>query len=128
MTKDSEERSLSEIIEEVKTNKRPAYDELRYAVLALESLRWFTLSALRDLAEYERAHPDKVGFLIHSAGWQLEEDFQRVKRAMRSQPKNWVGKDNDPENPEYQKFHAMAIKLAEKALAGELPNQKKEKP
>jgi len=39
--------------------------------------------------------------------------------------KEWLGWNNDPENPDYQRFHAIGSKLVEKALRGELPNQKK---
>jgi hypothetical protein len=46
-------------------------------------------------------------------------------KALNKSPKEYLGWNNDPENPEYQKFHAMGSKLVDKALRGELPNQKK---
>jgi hypothetical protein len=46
--------------------------------------------------------------------------------ALNKSPKEYLGWNNDPENPDYQKFHAMGSKLVDKALRGELPNQKKQ--
>jgi hypothetical protein len=47
-------------------------------------------------------------------------------KALNKSPKEYLGWNNDPENPEYQKFHAMGSRLVDKALRGELPNQKLE--
>lgn len=57
----------------------------------------------------------------------LDNSFNMCKTALNKPPKEYLGWSNDPENPEYQRFHKMGMKLVEKALKGELPNQKKYK-
>jgi hypothetical protein len=88
-------RTLYDIIAEAKAGGKPAYDELLYALLAVDAL-------------------------AHMAEFWAEESFQRNKGALNADPKAWLGWDNDPSNPEYRKRRKIAIRLAEAALAGKL--------
>lgn len=88
-------KKLTDIIDEVKEGGVPSVDELRYAVCALDTLSAFDASDLRN-----------------NRGW--EESFNRRKRALAVDPKKWVGWENDPDNPEYQKRRALALALLDK--------------
>lgn len=108
-------KTLSEIIEAVKANERPDYEELRYALLAVSFLHFMDHTEVRKRAARADATTfDKLNF---------SESFNRSKRAMAADPKTYVGWNNDPENPAYQARVKLANKLVEKAIAGDLPNQ-----
>jgi len=110
-------RELNEIIEDCKLNKEADNTELKYAVITLTSLMNMASSTLRSLYKDDMNLFVKMKFdNIHNA----------YHTALNKSPKDWLGWNNDPENPEYQRFHAMGSRLVEKALKGELPNQKKQ--
>lgn len=110
-------RNLIEIIEDCKLNKKPSIDELRYSVIALTSLMNMATSILRKLYKEDMNVLEKM---------RLENIHNAYSTALNKSPKEWIGWDSDPENPEYQKFHAWGKKIVDKALKGELPNQKKQ--
>lgn len=101
--------TLGEIIEAVRSGQRPAYDDLVYAICALDAMLTFDRKALMRLAEAE--NECKKPFLSYSAIFQWEESFNRCKAATEKPPKEWVGWNNDPANPEFQKRRAAALKL-----------------
>lgn len=107
-------KKLIDIIDAVKNNEKSDYDELRYAVLALSALNTFDSMAIGKLAEGEREK--KKPFMTYSAEWQFKESFNRNKRAFDKSPKEWIGWDSDPENPEYQKRRKISIKIFDKFL------------
>lgn len=109
-------KTLFEIIEDVKLNNPVDEQDLRYALLAESYLCNMKGSLL--LAIYQKDKPrmyDK----------RIEINHEAESTALKKPPKEWLGWNNDPENPEYQRFHQMGMKLVDKALKGELPNQKK---
>lgn len=108
-------KTLGEIINAVRTGHRPDYDELRYAVCALEALSTFDDMALRKLVEAEMGGKKPV--LVWSAEFQHTERFNRWRRALNTDPKSWVGWDNDPDNPYAVKRRETAIKLIDKWFA-----------
>lgn len=113
-------RTLSEIIDECKLNGEPSYDELKYSVLVLTAIANTLSYELNDLY-YEGKMPND---LIREM--KLKNGICTMYRnALNKSPKEFIGWRNDPENPQYQKFHFVASKLVEKALDGTLPNQKK---
>ena len=113
-------RNLADIIEDCKTNGRPDYDELRYSVLVM--------TGIINLVNYELAS-------LYVDGKMPNEFIRKMKlekgvctmygNALNKSPKEYLGWNNDPDNPDYQRFHAIGTKLVDKALNGELPNQKK---
>jgi hypothetical protein len=108
-------RKLADIIEDCKLNKRPEYDELRYAVIALTSLMNMSSGKLMRFYKEDTKPIDKL---------LIDNFYNAYHTALNKSPKDWLGWNNDPENPEYQRFHAIGSKLVDKALNGELPNQK----
>lgn len=101
--------TLYEIIEAVKQNEPVDPEAVRYALLAMDSLHTFTKTDLRKLA----MHPDKAHRRVQRMA---EADFNRVKRAIDKDPKEWLGWDNDPENPEYRQRQAAAVELVQKLI------------
>ena len=95
---------------------KASVDELRYAVIALASLDNLAMGVLMDSYRDDTRPLGKT---------RIEDIYKAHNTALNKSPKEWLGRDNDPENPEYQRFHAMGVKLLKKALKGELPNQKK---
>lgn len=100
-------RTLFEIIEAAKSGKKPTYDECYWAMLALDSLGSFDRMSLRKLAT-----PGNVT----SAKFEWSESFRRIKRALDRDPKKWMGPNNDPSKPEYQKRRNMFKKLVDKVI------------
>ncbi len=85
-------RTLAEILEEVEDGGCPEIEELRYAVLALNAL------IVLDGLALSRLVSDKT--LDHSRAF--EDHVTRVSGARSTQPRRWLGWENDPENPEHQ--------------------------
>lgn len=112
-------RNLFEIIEECKLNGRPDYEELRYSVLVMTGILNMVNHELIKLY-VEGKMPNEI-----IRKMKLENGICTMyRKALNKSPKEYLGWNNDPENPEYQKFHTMGTKLVEMALKGELPNQK----
>lgn len=113
--------TLDEIVDAVRDGKRPEYDDLRYAICALHALSVFDRQVFMKLAEAEGS--GKKPFMTTSAKWQWEEHFGRRQRAGAKPPKEYVGWNNDPDNPEFQKRRGIANKImrkaAEQARSGE---------
>ena len=105
--------TLGEIIDLVRSGEKPNYDDLRYAVCALEALRTFDSMALMRLAGVEGK--EKKTISPSSAVFQYEESFNRTKRSLAKPPKEWIGWENDPDNPEFLKRRMSSLKIFEKA-------------
>jgi hypothetical protein len=103
-------RNLSEIIEECKTNGKPDYEELRYSVLVLISMLNIDHSKLKEALAREKESPKFIKDL------QLKNSHDMYRTALSKSPKEYLGWNNDPENPEYQKFHKLGNKLIDKVI------------
>lgn len=106
--------SLGQIVEAVRSGERPNYEDLRYAICALVALSIFDSQALQRLAETEKE--GKRPFLVSSAEWQWHEHYERRRRALDKAPKDYVGWNNDPDNPAFRERRAQAARLVEKVL------------
>jgi len=104
-------RTLLEIIDSAKSGQMPTHEECYYAMLALSALHYFDHRALLGLVDEK-----------HSQKWWIElqsdESFKRFKVALDKSPKDWIGWEEDPANPEYQQRRNIGIKLFDKALKG----------
>lgn len=109
-----QEKTLAEVIEAVKANDHVTDDELRMALLCLDSLMILDGQAFMNLYKSEKENKNKN--LVYSATWQMNNRFERIKRAMQQIPKTYVGEANQPSNPEYQKRRAFAKKLVDQIL------------
>lgn len=100
-------RTLIEIIELIKDGGEPTREELYYSVLALEALNTFDSMDFRKILE-------KPNNKFLTPEYLANEQFNRNKKASSKSPKEWVGWNNDPHNPEYQKMRRFHKKLIDK--------------
>lgn len=100
-------RTLSEIIDAAKDGEPTTHDECLYALLAYSALHYFAASQMRKVHE----HPNSR---IYTPERMVEEEFTRFKAALNKAPKEWLGWNNDPKNPEYQRFRRMGKRLIDK--------------
>ncbi|MEN6440518.1 MAG: hypothetical protein ABFD97_18240 [Syntrophobacter sp.] len=111
-------RTLFEIIESAKDGNKPNHEECYWSMLALEALSTFDSIALRRLADGKERK-------FMTAEWQHKESWNRWKRALGVSPRHWVGPNNDPESPDYQRMRSISKKLfykVMKELDAESPN------
>jgi len=113
-------RNLADIIEDCKTNGKPDYEELRYSVLVMTGVLNLVNNELVKLY-VEGKIPNE---LIRKM--KLDGICSMYGKALNKSPKEYLGWNNDPKNPDYQRFHKIGMKLVDKALKGELPNQRKQ--
>jgi hypothetical protein len=114
-------RTLSQIIDAAKSGHPATEEELRYALCALDSLATFDKMDLMKIGSREQEGRKVLGAWMY-----YEESFNRWKRALAVDPKTWLGPNNDPANPEYQRRRVVANKILDAAIAGKLPNQGKQ--
>lgn len=97
-------RTLSEIVEGAKDGQRPTAEECYWAMLALDALAHFDRDALMRLIDESARCEIKAN-----------ESFARFKRAMQTDPKQYMGWTNDPANPIYQQQRRLALAILQKA-------------
>ena len=93
-------RTLGEIINLCKDGGKPTIDEARLAICAMDSLMVFDsmFYARRARREMEGKKPD-----LFSAEHAYTERFNRVRRALKRTPIEWLGTHHNPDNPDVQK-------------------------
>lgn len=102
-------RTLFEIIEDVKNNKKPEYEELRYALLVYSFMFNMDHINLRE----ELLSEERSAKVIREL--KAKNSFDMAKKALNTSPKEYVG-SKDPDNPGYQKFRQMGNKLIDKII------------
>ncbi|BFH59446.1 hypothetical protein [Paenibacillus azoreducens] len=111
-------RNLVEILEEVKHGNKPEYEELLYALLAYASMFNIEHRQLREELMRDKPQP------LFLRDMKLKNSFDMYKRALNTDPKDWLGWSNDPENPEYQKILRAGANLIDNAAArGKVVNE-----
>lgn len=108
--------NLGEIINAVRDGERPDYEDLRYAICAMEALSIFDRNAFMKLAEAEQE--GRKPFISTSAVWQWQQRFRRGQVAMSKPPKEWVGWNNDPDNPDFLARRKTAQQIMSPFMAG----------
>ncbi len=99
-------KTLGEIIESAKSGGRPEYDELRYALCALDSLSTFDqMDLLRSPTASELSRTARAN-----------ESFRRWKMALKGSPKDWLGTEDDPDSPKVQERRIASLKLFNKVI------------
>lgn len=106
-------KTLGEIITDVKDGKKPDYEDLRYAVLALSHLHMFYV---QDLLKIHKKTKVDEPFGIK---WLTEESFNRSQKVMSTSPRDFVGKEYDPDSSQYQKRREMMRGLVDKIISAE---------
>jgi hypothetical protein len=109
-------RTVSEILEAAKSGGEwPTHEECFWAMQALEQAWTMTSRKYREQV-YTPKRDDLAKMLC-------ENDFTMGKSCMGADPKVWLGPDRDYSKPENRKRREVSVKLYDKALKGELPNQ-----
>lgn len=109
-------RSTLEIIIAVKESQPVSEEELRLALLAMASFEYFLKDDLRSLVEaVEQDKP--VAKLRAKFGRDL---LERMFKAQKKSPAEWLGPTNIPGNPEYERRLAAGKKLFEKVTGQKL--------
>jgi hypothetical protein len=104
--------TLGDIIDSVRDGEKPEYEDLRYAICAMDALMTFDRMALMKLSEAESEGKKPV--LVYSAKYQFKENFDRVKLALEKPPKEYIGWNNDPDNPEFLNRRNKAKRIMSK--------------
>lgn len=110
-------RNLIDIVEAAKANEAVSEEELLYALLVYSALSSFDARAIDRLAE----KPDDK-FMTPQR--MAEDSYRRWHTALNKSPKEYLGWNNDPANPEYQKTRKMFRGLLNKFI-DENPENKK---
>lgn len=111
-------RTLAKIIEAADRNAMVERDELRYAICVLNHLASFDRTDLLQAASAEKE-------ARASGAWsRYKHSCLRWNRAFTMSPKDWLGWNDDPANPVYQRRKAEANRLLS-ALRKEEGHQRK---
>lgn len=110
-------KTLADIVEEVAHGKKPDYDDLRYAVVALNALPSFDQRAILDL--YRAKKEGKRPILRFDPEHQANESFTRTQNAFSKPPKEYVGPSHDPDTEECQRMRKISKKILSKVLSRE---------
>lgn len=100
-------RTLFEIIESAKDGSKPTHDECYWAMLALDALHNFDARDVMEMKSDSELRRDL----------RASESFNRNKRTLNIPPDKWIGWNNDPANPEYQRMRKMAFGILAKVEA-----------
>lgn len=103
-------RTLGEIIDMTQTGQKPEYDELRFTVEALRNLLMTTGMSGISLPPKENASS------INWAEVRQEQNIKIFRAACLRSPVDYLGWNNNPDNPEYQKRIKESKRFAEGIL------------
>ncbi len=109
-------RNLYDILEDTKNNKKPDYEELRYALLVYADLFHMEHRNYRDILLRYKSIPKHIREL------KAQNSFDMYKKALNTSPKDYLGWENDPENSEYQRFRKIGNKLINEIISKEQLN------
>lgn len=108
-------RTLGEIIDSVKDGFEPTKDELYYSLLALSALHYFDHSHIQKivgLGEVGDPNRQKIFAEVYA-----KDSLKRFKRALEIDPKEYVGWENDPHNPDYQRQRKVFKRIFDKVVS-----------
>ena len=105
---------LGEIIDSIKHNKPVDIEDMIYAILMLDSLWFWEKRAIRDMADVKRGY--RKAMLNGDPLFQEKESLRRSQTSYDKNPKEWMGWENDPKNPDYQKRIEIGNKILEKLM------------
>lgn len=103
-------RSTNEIIIAVKESQPATDEELRLALLVMSNIDYFVEGKLRELIE--AIEEDKPS--TKSRARFAKDTLEGMFLARKKPPKDWLGPENTPGTPEYERRYAMAMKLGKK--------------
>ena len=106
-------RTLSEIIDSAKDGNMPTHEECYWAMLCFNALLNDDHRRLREELLAEKPTPGYI------RATKANNSFNAYKSALNKSPKEWLGPNHDPSNPEYQKYRKMGNKIINKFITKE---------
>lgn len=103
-------RTLNEIIDDAKNGNIPSHEECYYALLTYEAMFNMDHHELLHTLLSEKDSPEFIRKM------KADNSFKMFKNALNKSPKEWLGWDNDPTNPEYQKRRKIGLKILDKVI------------
>jgi len=103
-------RTLYDIITSAKDGDMPTHEECYWAMLLYETMLNMDHRNLREELSGEKPTPEFIKNL------KLENSHRMYYTALNKSPKDYLGKSNDPSNPEYQKFRSIGNKILDKIM------------
>lgn len=104
-------RTLAQILSAAKVGGPTTHAECLYALLAMDGLTTFDHQDLMAMAvEFRDGKPNKL--ITPESRW--GESFRRWKTALGRSPRDWLGPNNDPANPEVAARVRAARRLVDK--------------
>lgn len=104
-------KTLGEIVDLVRSGGHPKYEDLKYAVCALDTLLALDRMAFLKLAEAEENNNITKPLLIYCASWHCDENFSRIRRAYAKNPRDYIGWAHDPKNPDAIKKYKASMEI-----------------
>ena len=86
-------KTLYEIYNDIRNNKDVEKEDLIMAVLTYRDLLWFSN---HDIEAIYKANINSI-----SVELRYKQSVERYQKALKQQPRNWLGKDGIPGIPEY---------------------------
>jgi hypothetical protein len=109
-------KTIGEIVEMCKSGEIPTVDEMRFTICAMDSLSVFDN---RGLLELVRAKIDKKSpTFIDDPEFQWSESHRRWQSALGNNPKDYLGENNNPDNPVVQESRKLSKKIMGKFIGG----------
>jgi hypothetical protein len=112
-------RTTCQIICAVKDNKPVEHEELRLALLALNSIEHFSQHHLQDIIEAADDSPKSVAYRIAFAKSWMKRRFAYLK----TDPIKYLGPAGIPGNPEHDESLTMAKSVFKKATGVDLDSE-----
>jgi hypothetical protein len=103
-------RTLSEIIEDTKDGNMPTHEECYWAMLCFN---WLLNNDHRRLQEELLAENQAPEFIRKM---KADNSHNAYNTALNKSPKDYLGPNNDPSNPEYQRFRKFGNKIVDKFI------------
>jgi len=102
--------TLSEISEDAKDGNMPTHEECYWAMLCFNILlNGDHHKLLEELLKDKRA-PEFLRKM------KADNSHNAYRNALNKSPKDWLGPNWDPSNPEYQRFRKIGNKIADKFI------------
>jgi hypothetical protein len=101
-------KTLFEIIESAKDGNMPTQEECYYAMLCLDAIGGIDHRQLQQELFAEKQAPEPIRKM------KAKNSFDMWHNALNKSPKDYLGWNNDPANPEYQKIRKLALNIFDK--------------
>lgn len=96
-------RTLYEIVESAKDGQMPSHEECYWAMLALDAMLIIDHTSLRDILTRDK----ELSPLFKKM--KAENSHNMFRNALNKSPKDWLGPNHDPSNPECQRMRKIAF-------------------